>query len=73
MSEITRVPLQPIAKGSIGKIWLGVIVAVLIGSGVAYGTRYKGVVVETVKAGAGASPTKSDVALINYVDRKSVV
>jgi len=43
MSEITRVPLQPVAKGSVGKIWLGVVLAVLVGSGVAYGTRYKGV------------------------------
>ncbi|MEL0254236.1 MAG: FKBP-type peptidyl-prolyl cis-trans isomerase [Novosphingobium sp.] len=69
MSEITRVPLQPVAKGSVGKIWLGVIAAVVLGSGVAYGTRYKGVEIETVKAGTGASPTKSDVALINYVGR----
>lgn len=69
MSEITRVPLQPVAKGSLTKVWLGVIVAVLVGSGVAYATRYKGVEVETVKAGSGASPTKSDVALINYVGR----
>lgn len=69
MSEITRVSLQPVAKGSVGKIWLGVIAAVVLGSGVAYGTRYKGVEIETVKAGTGASPTKSDVALINYVGR----
>ncbi len=62
MSEITRVPLQPVAKGSLTKIWLGVIVAVLVGSGVAYATRYKGIEIETVKAGTGASPTKSDVA-----------
>lgn len=69
MSEITRVPLQPVAKGSITKIWLGVILALLVGSGVAYATRYKGVVVETLTAGSGASPTKTDVALINYVGR----
>ncbi len=69
MSEITRVPLQPVAKGSVGKIWLGVIAAVVLGSGVAYATRYQGIEIETIKAGAGASPTKSDVALINYVGR----
>ncbi len=69
MSEITRVPLQPVAKGSLTKIWLGVIAAVLVGSGVAYATRYEGVSIETVTAGTGASPTKSDVALINYVGR----
>ncbi len=69
MSEITRVPLQPVAKGSIAKIWLGVILALLVGSGVAYATRYKGVVVEALTAGSGPSPTKTDVALINYVGR----
>lgn len=69
MSEITRVPLQPVARGSLTKIWLGVILAVLIGSGVAYATRYEGVTIETVKAGTGGSPTRADVALINYVGR----
>ncbi|OYW48269.1 MAG: peptidylprolyl isomerase [Novosphingobium sp. 28-62-57] len=69
MSEITRVPLQPVAKGSLTKIWLGVAAAVVLGSGVAYATRYQGIEIETIKAGTGASPTKSDVALINYVGR----
>lgn len=69
MSEITRVPLQPVAKGSVGKIWLGVVAAVVLGSGVAYATRYQGIEIETVKAGTGGSPTKADVALINYVGR----
>jgi FKBP-type peptidyl-prolyl cis-trans isomerase FkpA len=36
MSEITRVPLQPVAKGSLAKVWLGVIVAVLVGIGLAW-------------------------------------
>jgi hypothetical protein len=31
MSEITRVPLQPVAKGSLGKLWLGAVVAVALG------------------------------------------
>ncbi|MEO1220419.1 MAG: peptidylprolyl isomerase, partial [Pseudomonadota bacterium] len=31
MTEVTRVPIQPIAKGSLTKIWLGVLVAILIG------------------------------------------
>ena len=33
MTEITRVPLQPIKKGSLTKLWLGVAVAVLLGAG----------------------------------------
>jgi FKBP-type peptidyl-prolyl cis-trans isomerase FkpA len=39
MSEITRVPLQPVAQGSVTKIWLGVAVAALIGIGGAYAAR----------------------------------
>ncbi|MDF8334538.1 FKBP-type peptidyl-prolyl cis-trans isomerase [Novosphingobium cyanobacteriorum] len=67
MSEITRVPLQPIAKGSLGKLWLGVVAALALGGAVAYGARYHGLEVETVKAGAGPMPTVADVVLVNYV------
>jgi FKBP-type peptidyl-prolyl cis-trans isomerase FkpA len=66
MTEITRVPLQPIAKGSIGKLWLGIAVAALVAGGVAVAAMPPAVDVDTVVAGKGASPTLSDVALINY-------
>lgn len=66
MSEITRVPLQPVSKGSLTRIWLGVIVALLIGGTAAWAVRYQGLVVETVKAGTGPSPTLTDVVLVNY-------
>lgn len=69
MTEITRVPLQPVAKGSVTKIWIGVIVAIALAIGVAYAARYHGLVVETLKAGEGASPTAEDVVLVNYVGR----
>lgn len=69
MSEITRVPLQPVAKGSLTRIWLGVALAVALGSAAAVATRYHGLVVETVKAGQGAMPTPADVVLVNYVGR----
>ncbi|WP_298686882.1 FKBP-type peptidyl-prolyl cis-trans isomerase [uncultured Sphingomonas sp.] len=36
MSEITAVPLRPVAKGTLTKLWLGVGVAVVIGVGVAW-------------------------------------
>ncbi|MDJ0979831.1 MAG: FKBP-type peptidyl-prolyl cis-trans isomerase [Erythrobacter sp.] len=35
MTEITRVPLKPVAKGSLTKLWLGVLGAVGIGAGLA--------------------------------------
>ncbi len=72
MSEITRVPLQPVAKGSLTKVWLGVIVAVLVGIGLAWAARpvhFSEVRVIALKEGTGKSPTTSDVALINYVGR----
>ena len=69
MTEITRVPLQPVRKGSLVKVWLGVIAALAIAGGVAWAARYRGVEVEQLTAGAGASPTMEDVVLVNYVGR----
>jgi FKBP-type peptidyl-prolyl cis-trans isomerase FkpA len=67
MTEITRVALQPIARGSLGKLWIGIVLAVALGGAVAYESRQKGLEVDTVKAGAGAAPTASDYVLVNYV------
>jgi FKBP-type peptidyl-prolyl cis-trans isomerase FkpA len=66
MTEITRVPLQPIAKGSLGKLWVGVAAALLAAGGIAWAAMPASVQVDTVVAGKGASPTMADVALINY-------
>lgn len=66
MTEITRVPLQPIAKGSLGKLWLGVAAAVLAAGGIAWAALPPQVRVETIKAGTGPSPTREDYVLINY-------
>jgi FKBP-type peptidyl-prolyl cis-trans isomerase FkpA len=66
MTEITRVPLQPIAKGSLGKLWVGVAAAALAAAGIAWAAMPASVNVQTVVAGKGASPTMADVALINY-------
>ncbi|MPS69998.1 FKBP-type peptidyl-prolyl cis-trans isomerase [Novosphingobium aerophilum] len=66
MTEITRVPLQPIAKGSLTKIWLGVAAVALAAGGVAYAALPPQVHVKTLTAGSGESPTIADVVLINY-------
>jgi FKBP-type peptidyl-prolyl cis-trans isomerase FkpA len=70
MTEITRVPLQPIAKGSIGKLWIGVAALALAAGGIAWASmpaaRPSTVQVQTLTAGTGPSPTIADVALINY-------
>ena len=69
MTEITRVPLQPIAKGSLVKLWLGIALALLVGAGIAWAARVEGVSVETLSAGSGPSPTVEDMVQINYVGR----
>ncbi|MDR2857646.1 MAG: FKBP-type peptidyl-prolyl cis-trans isomerase [Novosphingobium sp.] len=66
MTEITRVPLQPIARGSLGKLWLGIAAAVLAAGGVAWASLPPQVRVETIKPGEGPSPTREDYVLINY-------
>ena len=66
MTEITRVPLQPIAKGAIGKLWIGVAAIALAAGGIAWAALPPAVDVETIRAGSGPSPTIADVALINY-------
>ncbi|MCJ2188143.1 FKBP-type peptidyl-prolyl cis-trans isomerase [Novosphingobium beihaiensis] len=66
MTEITRVPLQPIARGSLSKIWLGVAAIALAAGGIAYAAMPPAVHIETLTAGSGDSPTMDDVVLINY-------
>lgn len=66
MTEITRVPLQPIARGAVGKLWIGIAVLALAAGGIAYAAMPAAVDVDTIVAGSGPSPTRADVALINY-------
>lgn len=66
MTEITRVPLQPIAKGAVGKLWLGVAAAIALGAGLAWATVPASVKLVTERAGSGPSPTTADMVLINY-------
>ena len=73
MSEVTRVPLQPIAKGSLTKLWIGVAAAVIIALLAAWRlapdvfTSESGVRVETLEAGEGEPAGPDDVLFVNYV------
>lgn len=69
MTEITRVPLQPIAKGSLTKLWLGVLVAILIGAGLAWASVPKGLEVDTITVGSGPSPSATDVVFVRYTGK----
>ena len=66
MTEITRVPIKPVGAGSLVKLWLGVIVAVLLGGGLAWAALPKSFSIETITAGEGASPQPGDVAFVKY-------
>ena len=67
MTEITRVPLQPIAKGSLTKLWLGVAAAILLGGGLAWAAAPKGADLEVLTEGNGQSPQMGDVVFVDYV------
>lgn len=69
MTEITRVPLQPIAKGSLTKLWLGVAGAVVLAAGIAWAAMPPGVTVETITAGTGPNPTMEDVVFVKYTGK----
>ena len=69
MTEVTRVPLRPIEKGSLAKLWIGVAIAVLLGAGLAWAAMPKGLNVETLVEGSGPSPQVGDVAFVRYVGK----
>ena len=72
MTEITRVPLQPIAKGALSKLWLGVAAALLVAGGIAWATVPKftelkdGVMIREIEEGKGGVPGATDFVLVNY-------
>lgn len=69
MTNITRVPIQPIAKGSLTKLWLGIIAALLVGAGVAWSAVPKGVSLETLVEGTGPMPQDGDVVFVKYTGK----
>ena len=66
MTEITRVPLQPIAKGSLTKLWFGILAAIMFGAGLAWAAMPQGLDLEELSAGSGAMPGPSDVVFVRY-------
>jgi len=69
MTEITRVPLRPIAKGSLAKLWIGVIVAVALAVLLAWSLAPKGYGLTVLEAGEGPTPSADDVIFVNYVGK----
>lgn len=69
MTEITRVPIQPIAKGSLTRLWLGVAAAVALAGFLAWGAVPRGVDVDVVAEGTGPSPGRDDVVFVRYTGK----
>lgn len=69
MTEVTRVPIQPVDRGTLPKLWIAVALAVLLAAGVAWASVPEGVEVTTITPGTGPSPSEDDVVLVNYVGK----
>jgi hypothetical protein len=75
--SVTAVPLRPIRKGSVLKLWLGLILLALLAAGVAWAgtagqilnTTPSGLQYRVIEEGEGPSPTATDVAFITYTGR----
>ena len=63
MTEITRVPLQPVAKGVLTKLWLGVLF-VARAAGLVWASLPPDIQLTTITVGTGPSPTMDDVAMV---------
>jgi len=69
MAEVTAVPIQPIQKGSVLKLWLGVVALLLAAAAMAWWAMPRGVTVEELTAGTGDSPGENDVVFVHYTGK----
>ena len=69
--SVTQVPLRPVAKGSLVKLWLAVAALIAIAFGLAYfgAGQFKTVTVDTVAAGSGPLIGEMDGVIIEYTGR----
>jgi len=77
MSEVTAVPIRPIAKGSLVKLWLGLILLCLAGAALAWvgtsslqvTTTTSGLRYQVLAAGEGPTITSADLVAVDYTGR----
>jgi len=69
--SVSQVPLRPIAKGSLVKLWLAIVLLAAIAFGIAWmgAGQFKTVKVDTVTAGSGQAITELDGVIIEYTGR----
>ncbi len=74
MSSVTAVPLQPLPRGTVLKLWLGILFVVLLAAGLAWlGTRSlqlsrteAGIEYRVIEEGKGEPITPDDLALLHF-------
>ncbi len=66
MTEITAVPIKPVASGSLTKLWLGVALAIAVGAGLAWAAVPRGLDIDTQVAGTGPMAKLGDVVFLKY-------
>ncbi len=70
--SVTAVPLRPVAKGSVPRLWVAIVLVVLAAAALAwlgsrqFGTTASGLRYQRLASGTGPSPTMDDVALVGY-------
>jgi FKBP-type peptidyl-prolyl cis-trans isomerase FkpA len=69
--SVSQVPLRPVAKGTLTRLWLAVAALIALAYGIAYfgAGQFKTVTVETVTAGSGPLITEMDGVIIEYTGR----
>ncbi len=69
--SVSQVPLRPVAKGTLMRLWLAVAALIALAFGIAYygAGQFKNVVVDTVAAGSGPLITEMDGVIIEYTGR----
>jgi FKBP-type peptidyl-prolyl cis-trans isomerase FkpA len=69
--SVTQVPLRPVAKGTLVKLWLAIAALATLAYGVAYlgAGQFKTVSVETIAAGKGPLISELDGVIIEYTGR----
>lgn len=65
--SVTAVPLRPIAKGSVSRLWIGIVLLVALAAALAWVGVPRSLDFEVLTEGTGPSPAPTDVALVSYV------